>query len=185
MKHLDWSDEELIVGCKRKSAKHEEVFFKRYYGYVMGISLSYAKDRDLAQEIVNDSFLKFFSSIKSFEEFQSVKSWLRRITVNTAIDFYRKNKRLQQQCDIQDQVEVFHPGGALSQMAYEDLIKLIHLLPPDQKLVFNLYEVEGFSHREIADKMKITESSSRVYLARAKSKLRDLVQFHLNEYAGR
>lgn len=182
---MNWSDEELIAGCKRKSAKHEEVFFKRYYGYVMGICLSYAKDRDLAQEIVNDSFLKFFSSIKSFEEFQSVKSWLRRITVNTAIDFYRKNKRFQDQLAIEDQVEIFHEVGALSSLAFEDLMRLIHQLPADHRLVFNLYEVEGYSHREIAEKMKITESSSRVYLARAKARLRDLVQFHLKEYAGR
>ncbi|WP_026953689.1 RNA polymerase sigma factor [Algoriphagus vanfongensis] len=182
---MNWSDEELIDGCKRRSAKHEEIFFKRYYGYVMGISLSYAKDRDLAQEIVNDSFLKFFGSVANFEEFQSVKSWLRRITVNTAIDFYRKNKRIREQMEINEQTEVFHEVNALGDLAYENLIALLNQLPEDQKLVFNLYEVEGYSHREIGVKLNITESSSRVYLARAKSKLRQLVQIHLKEYAGR
>lgn len=151
----------------------------------MGISLSYAKDRDLAQEIVNDSFLKFFGAVTNFEEFQSVKSWLRRITVNTAIDFYRKNKRIREQMEINEQTEVFHEVNALGDLAYENLIALLNQLPEDQKLVFNLYEVEGYSHREIGVKLNITESSSRVYLARAKSKLRQLVQIHLKEYAGR
>jgi RNA polymerase sigma factor (sigma-70 family) len=182
---LNWSDEELIAGCKRRSAKHEEFFFKKYYGYVMGISLSYAKDRDLAKEIVNDSFLKFFGSIKNFDEFQSVKSWLRRITVNTSIDFYRKNKKIREQLEINEQTEVFHEVNAIGNLAYEDLIALLNQLPDDQKLVFNLYEVEGYSHKEIAGRLKITESSSRVYLARAKAKLRELVHTHLKEYAGR
>ena len=83
---MNWTDQELIEGCKRRSAKYEEVFYKKYYGYVMGISLSYYKDRMLADEITNDSFIKFFGSLKNFDDFQSVKAWLRRITVNTAID---------------------------------------------------------------------------------------------------
>jgi len=104
----------------------------------MGISLSYAKDRDLAKEIVNDSFLKFFGSIKNFDEFQSVKSWLRRITVNTSIDFYRKNKKIREQLEINEQTEVFHEVNAIGNLAYEDLIALLNQLPDDQKLVFNL-----------------------------------------------
>jgi RNA polymerase sigma-70 factor (ECF subfamily) len=182
---LNWSDQELIDGCKRRSAKSEELFFKKYYGYIMGISLSYAKDRDLAQEIVNDSFLKFFGSIESLTDHQAVKPWLRRITVNTAIDWYRKNKKYSQQQEINEQNEVFHEVHAISDMAYEDLVKLLHQLPEDHYLVFSLYEVEGYSHREIGEKMGITESSSRVYLARAKARLRELVEMHLKEYAGR
>ncbi|MCS5489847.1 RNA polymerase sigma factor [Algoriphagus limi] len=182
---MNWSDEELIDGCKRQSPKHEELFFKKYYGYVMSISLSYAKDSDLAKEIVHDSFLKFFASIESLDGYQSVKAWLRRITVNAAIDWFRKNKKYAMQQDITEQNEVYHEVHALSALAYEDLIKLLQQLPEDHKLVFNLYEVEGYSHREIGEKLGITESSSRVYLARAKSRLRQLVHIHLKEYAGR
>ncbi len=151
----------------------------------MGISLSYAKDRDLAQEIVNDSFLKFFNSVQNFSDFQSLRSWLRRVTVNTAIDFYRKNKRVREQLEINEQTEDYNDINAVSDLAYEDLIALIRKLPDDQMLVFNLYEVEGYSHKEIAGQLEITESSSRVYLTRAKAKLRQLVYFHLKEYAGR
>ncbi|UZD23080.1 RNA polymerase sigma factor [Algoriphagus halophytocola] len=182
---MNWTDEELIAGCKRKSAKYEEVFYKKYYGYVMGISLSYSKDRSLADEIVNDSFMKFFGSVHKVEDFQSVKSWLRRITVNTAIDYFRKQRKYQNQTDISEEREVGHEVHALNDLAFQDIVNLINQLQDDHKMVFNLYEIEGYSHKEIADKLGLSESSSRVYLTRAKTHLRQLVSKHLNEYEGR
>lgn len=151
----------------------------------MGISLSYSKDKMLADEITNDSFIKFFGSIKKFDDFQSVKAWLRRITVNTAIDYFRKQKKFQNQTDVAEETSVFHEVNALGDLAFQDIINLLNLLQEDHKLVFNLYEVEGFSHKEIGEKLGLTESSSRVYLARAKSQLRKLVSIHLKEYEGR
>lgn len=151
----------------------------------MGISLSYSKDRDLALEIANDSFLKFFSSIKKVESFQTVKAFLRRITVNTAIDYYRKNKKYQSHSDLEIEIPNQNEVNALSSLGFEDIIKLINQLQEDLKLVFNLYEVEGYSHKEIAGRLGITEGSSRVYLTRAKAKLRQLVHLHLQEYEGR
>lgn len=182
---LNWSDQELIDGCKRRSRKHEEVFFKRYYGFVMGIGLSYVKSRDQAQEITQDSFMKFFDSLKKMDQAPSVKPWLRRITVNTAIDYYRKNKRIQNHEEADGETPVFDPVYAPDDLAYEEILKLLYQLPEDQQIVFNLYEVEGFSHREVAEQLNITESSSRVYLTRAKTKLRQLIKLHLKEYAGR
>jgi len=182
---LSWSDQELIEGCKRRSKKHEEFFFKKYYGYVMGISLSYSKSRDLAQEITNDTFMKCFESLKKIEGATSIKPWLRRIAVNTAIDYYRKDKRYQNHLEADGETPVFDDVYAPDQLALEDLLQLLHQLPEDQKLVFNLYEVEGYSHREVAQRLEITESSSRVYLTRAKLKLRQLIHLHMKEYAGR
>lgn len=175
----------MIDGCKRRSRKHEELFFKRYYGYVMGISLSYVKTRDIALEITNDTFLKGFDALVKIEGVPSVKAWLRRICVNTAIDYYRRNKKFQNHTEADGETPVFDPVYAPDQLSYEELIRLIRFLPEDQQLVFNLYEVEGYSHREVAEKLEITESSSRVYLTRAKTKLRQLIQIHFKEYAGR
>lgn len=151
----------------------------------MGISLSYSKDKMLADEITNDSFIKFFGSIKNFDDFQSVKAWLRRITVNTAIDYFRKQKKFKNQTDVTEETSVFHEVSALQDLAFQDIINLINLLQQDYKMVFNLYEVEGYSHKEIGEKLGLTESSSRVYLARAKAQLRKLVSLHLKEYEGR
>lgn len=175
----------MIAGCKRRSRKHEELFFKRYYGYVMGISLSYAKSRDIALEITNDTFLKGFDSLQKIQEIPSPKAWLRRICVNTAIDYYRRHKKFQNHTEADGDTPVFDPVYAPDQMNYQELIRLIQHLPEDHQLVFNLYEVEGYSHREIAERLEITESSSRVYLTRAKTRLRQLIQNHFKEYAGR
>ena len=182
---LNLSDNELIDGCKRQSRKHEEFFFKKYYGYVMGISISYAKSRDLAQEIVHDSFLKFFVAVQRTDQITSVKSWLRKITVNTAIDYYRKNRKFFYQEEADGDTPVYDEVYAPDQLAYEELLKLICLLPEDLRMVFNLYEIEGYSHKEVAEHLEITESSSRVYLTRAKTRLRQLIHIHLKEYAGR
>lgn len=151
----------------------------------MGISLSYSKSKDLAMEITNDSFLKCFESLKKMDEAPSLKPWLRRITVNTAIDYYRKDKRFQNHLEADGETPVFDEVYAPDQLAFEDILKLLRQLPEDQQLVFNLYEVEGYSHKEVADRLEITESSSRVYLTRAKSKLRQLIHQHMKEYAGR
>lgn len=161
------------------------MFFKRYYGFVMGIGLSYVKSRDQAQEITNDSFMKFFDSLKKMDQAPSVKPWLRKITVNTAIDYYRKNKRMLNHKEADGETPVYDPVYAPDDLAYEEILKLLHQLPEDQQIVFNLYEVEGYSHREVAEQLNITESSSRVYLTRAKTKLRQLIKLHLKEYAGR
>lgn len=151
----------------------------------MGISLSYAKSRELAQEIAHDSFLKFFDSVKKLEDTPSIKPWLRRITVNTAIDYYRRNKKFQNHEEADGETSVFDAEYAPDQLAYEEILKLLSQLPDDHQLVFNLYEVEGYSHKEVAERLEITESSSRVYLTRAKSKLRQLIHIHFKEYAGR
>lgn len=182
---MNWTDQELIDGCKRRSAKHEECFYKTYYGYVMGISLSYSKDKDTAMEICNDSFLKFFDSVKKLQDSQSAKAWLRRITINTAIDYYRKNKKFQNTIEADGTIEAFYEVNGLDSLGFQDVVKLINQLPDDHRMVFNLYEVEGYSHREIAKKLTITESSSRVYLSRAKNQLRHLVKLHMKEYEGR
>ncbi len=182
---LNCSEQELIEGCKRRSKKHEEFFFKKFYGYVMGISLSYSKSKDLAQEITNDAFMKCFDSFKKSDQIPALKPWLRRITVNTAIDYYRKSKRFQNHLEADGETPVFESIDAPDQLAFEDILRLLDQLPEDQQIVFNLNEVEGYSHREIANQLGITESSSRVYLARAKAKLRQLIQFNMKEYAGR
>lgn len=151
----------------------------------MGISLSYTKDRDMAMEVCNDSFLKFFDSIKKLEDPSSAKSFLRRITVNTSIDYYRKNKKFQNNVEADEHTEAYYELNGLDSLGFQDILNLINQLPEDQKLVFNLKEVEGYSHKEIGEKLNITDSSSRVYLSRAKNELRRLFTLHMNEYEGR
>ena len=164
---------------------HEEYFFKKYYGFVMGIGRTYVKSEDLAQEITQDTFLKFFDTVGRLKEDTLLKPWLRRIAVNTAIDYYRKNRKFRFHEELEGYSLLQVNEDAVGQLSYEEILKLLHQLPEDQHLIFTLYEVEGYSHKEIAEKLTITESSSRVYLTRAKHKLRQLIHLYLTVYAGR
>ncbi|MBN2172575.1 MAG: sigma-70 family RNA polymerase sigma factor [Bacteroidales bacterium] len=173
----DHSDEAGIIrNCKTGRLRHQEVFYRHFYGYVMGISLRYAYTRTDASEIVNDSFLKVFRNIKKYDEELSIKPWLRKITVNTAIDYYRKNARFEPVLEIEQAVNESFDENQVDQLIYEDLKKLLDDLPEIYRLIFNLYEIDGYTHQEIAKKLDINESTSRSYLTRAKKKMRVLVE---------
>jgi len=173
-----YSEAELIRGCVKRSEKHQELLYKQYFGYVKSICRAYVSDYEMILEITDDSFIKVFASIKKYDPNQSFKTWLRRIAVNTAIDHYRKNKRHLNSLSITDSSSFSLKIDMVDQLTIEDIYKLINILPDLQRLVLNLYEIEGFSHTEISKSLGIPESSSRVYLTRAKQKLKELVKSH-------
>ncbi|HMR15021.1 RNA polymerase sigma factor [Mariniflexile maritimum] len=173
-------DVEIIFGCIKKIRKDQELLYKKYYGYIMSISLSYASNREIAQEIVDDTFMKVFDSIKSFDINQPFKGWLRKITINTAIDHLRKNKKFTHHLDLYELNGELPSIEAIDKLTVDDIHKLIAQLPDMLKVVFNLYELEGYNHKEIAAVLNIAESSSRTYLTRAKERLRDVVVKYCN-----
>lgn len=171
-KVLNISEEELIQRCKKGDLKYLEKMYKHFYGYAMGVGLRYLSNRDDALEVVNDAFIKVFGSINSFNPENPFKPWLRRIVVNTAIDRRRKNLRYLEQVDIEEAVYVGKQAQVIEDMGVEDIRTLINTLPEIQRTIFNLYEIDGYSHEEIGTMLNMPESSSRVYLSRAKDKLR-------------
>lgn len=179
-KYSENEEREIIAGCAIESEKHQELLYKWYYGYVMAVSLSYCTSRDIAQEITHDSFMKVFSSIDRFDEKQVLKSWIRKITVNTAIDYYRRNKKHLYHLDVSEYSSDIPSSAIIDLLSIDDIYKIIEELPEMLKIVFNLYEIEGYSHKEIVKLVGIKESSSRTYLMRAKMKLRGLVKKHFN-----
>ncbi|NJN25323.1 MAG: RNA polymerase sigma factor [Cyclobacteriaceae bacterium] len=150
----------------------------------MAICLRYASDKKDAQEITNDTFMKVFSHINKFDLQQSFKGWLRKITINSALDHLRRNKRHSHYIEI-DHFFVTSNESAFSKLSAEDLLQIIALLPDIQRYTFNLYEIEGYSHQEIATQLGIPESSSRVYLTRAKQRLRELCHAYFGIDNGR
>lgn len=178
--NADITEQELIRQCKNGDLKYQELLYKRFYGYAMGIGLRYSADRDDALEVVNDAFIKIFNTIKSVDEQLPFKPWLRKVIVNTAIDLRRKNNRNLAEADLDEAMLISTPSVALTQLNVKDIMLMMNALPEINKLVFNLYEIDGYSHEEIAKLLKIAESSSRVYLSRAKEKLRKLILLHEN-----
>lgn len=177
------SEAELVQKCKSGELKYQEKLYKHFYGYAMGVSLRYLSERDDALEVVNDSFIKVFKAIQFYNETQPFKAWLRRIVVNTAIDLRRKNMKFQNNVDIEEAVYVGRQAEAVEQLSAKDILKLLDALPEVQKTVFNLYEIDGYSHDEIGDMLNIPVSTSRVYLSRAKEKLRNYLNKQEKSYA--
>lgn len=166
--------ESLVSGCIQKDQRAQEKLYKMYFGYALSVALLYCNDRNCAMAVVNDSFIKIFSQIKRFDLQMSFKVWLRKIVINTALDQLRKEKRSPRF----DQAEILATedlsAGITAKLQARDIEALLDYLPHILKTVFCLYEIEGYSHGEISKLMNIPESSSRVYLTRARKNLREL-----------
>lgn len=169
------AEEDIIQHCKTGSLKHQEMLYKLFYGYAMGISLRYSLNRDDALEVTNDAFIKVFNSIKSYNSTKPFKAWLRTVIINTAIDRRRKDLKHQQHANLDDAAGIGHQATAVENLNAQDILKIMEQLPPVQVTVFNLYEIDGYSHDEIAQMLSLSASSSRVYLTRAKERLRSII----------
>ncbi|QQL48434.1 RNA polymerase sigma factor [Mucilaginibacter ginkgonis] len=172
----DIADEVLISQCKKNSLKHQEILYKRFYGYAMGVSLRYSYNRDDAMEAVNDAFIKIFKSINNYDVNKAFKAWLRTIVVNTAIDRRRKDMKHQLNLELDDAVTVAAPHNIIANLSAADILAFMGTLPVLHRTIFNMYEIDGYDHEEIASALNIPASSSRVYLSRAKEKLRTIIK---------
>ena len=169
------AEEEIISGCKTGSLKYQELLYKQFYSYAMGISLRYSLNRDDALEAVNDAFIKVFNAINNFDTNKPFKAWLRTVLVNTAIDRRRKDLKFQLNVDL-EHTNAAISANVLDNLGVQDILKIMSMLPSVQLTIFNLYEIDGYSHDEIAIILDIPVSSSRVYLSRAKEKLRSILK---------
>jgi len=166
---------EIIEGCRKGSRKHQEALYNMFASKMYGVCLTYTKDRDLAQDILHDGFFKVFKKFHQYNEDWSLFAWVRRIIVNTAIDHFRKTNRISN-VDFQEKEYL---GGSFDDVSESyktgDLSQIINMLPAGARTVFNLYVVEGYKHREIAELLNISAGTSKSQLSKAKSVLKELV----------
>ena len=168
---------ELLAGCLRNQRRSQELLYKQFYGYAMGICLRYTSTREEAAEVLNDGFLKVFTRLQQYDSEQPFKGWLRRILINTALDHYRSEVRHYHHEDSAHAEQIPAEGAnAESQLAHEELMLLIQQLSPAYRLVFNLYVIDGYSHEEIATQLGISVGTSKSNLARARESLRNMLQ---------
>lgn len=168
--------------------KSMEILYKKYYGYNLAIILRYVKHQEDAEELVNESFVRVFANIGKFvctgkgEEFENLfKGWVSKICVHVSIDFLRAKKMRYSLDDMNVEDKEMPYLSATAELEVQDIIALMNQLPEMQRTIFNLYEVEGYNHEEIAEMLNIPEGTSRTYLMRAKKKLKALFIAH-NEY---
>ena len=175
---------EVIKGCQNLDHKYQKAFYEKYYGYALKIIFRYIYRYERAIDVTNDGFVKVFKNIKSFdynkdEEIQKVlMGWMRRIMVNTAIDELRKNYMMPEIGALPAHIweEPDLSGGADQIVLYKELIVEIKKLPPSYRIVFNMYVIDGFSHNEIAEQLKISVGTSKSSLFKARMHLQKFIK---------
>ncbi len=165
----------IIQGCIRKNQKSQELLYKKFFGYALSVALIYNHQRSDALEVVNDSFVKVFSKIEKYDTSKPFQGWFRKIVINSSIDNLRRENKNFLHVEAEKQQIQDETPTIISQLAAQDILELMNQLPHYHKTVFCLYEIEGYSHDEIAEQLGIPVSSSRVYLTRAKKQLRELL----------
>jgi RNA polymerase sigma-70 factor (ECF subfamily) len=172
---LSTYEEEIIEGCQKGDPKAQEKLYQHFFGYVASIAHSYCKTEDEGSEIINESFLKIFCNIHKLENLATFKGYLRRTTINTAIDLYRSSKKHYYQEEITERTSGQLDSEAVDQLNVEDILGVLQQLPDHYRLVFNLYEIEGYKHDEISEMLGIPQGTCRSNLTRAKKMLRELI----------
>lgn len=171
---------QLIALCIKQDRKAEYELYKLTYSYLMGICMRYSRDKDSASESLNMGFLKILKNLSTYKPEIPFKSWIRRVMVNTLIDEYRKNKREREKVtyveEYYDSSDFSDVNEALSRINYNQLLVQINLLPEATKKVFNLFAIDGYSHKEIGEMLTISEGTSKWHLNAARQKLKEYIE---------
>lgn len=175
--------EKIIEGCLRNDRRAQEELFKLFYGKMLGVCMRYSKDRDTAEEILQEGFIKIFDKLDAFDYKGSFEGWMRRIIANTAIDSIRKSKKNPM---LTDQDDDFKLGAIDPMVEQEDFeftgikaelaVQAIQELSPAYQTVFNLYVIEEYTHKEIAEILGISEGTSKSNLSKAKFNLQKILK---------
>jgi RNA polymerase sigma factor (sigma-70 family) len=172
---LQYEGDHLVQACVRQERWAQQRLYEEYYGKMMSICLRYANYEDEAQDMLHEGFIKVFRYISSYKTGTSLSAWIRTVIVNTCIDHYRKNQRRRAE-DIDQVVGLYKDEpNALDHISAEEILRMVQDLSPAYRMVFNLHVVEGYSHKEIASLLDITESTSRSNLVKARHKLQEAI----------
>ena len=169
------TEKELIKGCIQEDRYYQQELFRRYAGKMLMVCMRYARHEMEAEDLLQDAFIKVFDNINKFEYKGSFEGWIRRIVINTALKNYSKKCFKQEQIGLENYPDLPLEPEIYAHLQEEELLRLIAKLPEGYRLVFNLYAVEGYSHKEIADMLGIQESTSRSQLVKARKMLQAMI----------
>ncbi len=175
--------EYLIAGCQTGNRLFQQRMYQQFYALGMSVSMRYAETKQEAEEICHDGFVKAFGSIHLLQEPAAIKTWLRRIFVHTAIDHYRKSKRLIVGSESLDAAEsISLENNAIANISWGEKLRLIQALSPAYRLAFNLCIIEEYPVSEAAEILGIAEGTVRANIAKARFKLRKMLEFEQIEH---
>lgn len=180
-----YTEKELVEGCIKNDRYCQELLFRKHFGTMMRMCMRYTKDQDIAMEIVNMGFLRVFKKLHTYSFKGSLEGWIRRLVFHSLSDYFKKHSKPVHFLSIEDRDAPLRETS-LNNLYYEDLIKLVELLPAASKQVFYLYAIDGYTHVEISKKINISVGTSKWHLSAARKKLKQLIKAHhnTNYYAG-
>jgi len=165
----------LVSKCKAGERKAQELLYKQFAAKMLAVCMRYAIDRMEAEDMLQNGFIRVFQKMNDYRGEGSFEGWVRRIMVHSSIEYYRKHHKMMQAVDMDDSDEPSVHPVAMANLDAKDLIALIQQLSPGYRMVFNLYAIEGYSHKEIGEIMNITEGASKSQLSRARAILKEQV----------
>ncbi len=170
------TEELMLAGSIKNNAVAQEAFYNRFSPKMLGVCYRFAKNREDAEDMLQEGFIKVFSQLQQFRNEGSLEGWIRRIMVHTCINTLKKNKKFT------DSVELIHANTLMVKydmipaiMQAKQVIECIRMLPLGYRTVLNLFALEGFSHKEIGDLLEVGESTSRSQYTRAKAMLEEIL----------
>jgi RNA polymerase sigma factor (sigma-70 family) len=169
------NEQQFIAALVKGDRTAQKVLYETHYGQLMSVCQRYAGSEDEAMDLLHESFIKIFKKIGRYESGTALLAWMRRITVNTAIDQYRRNVRRRTEDLDQAYTLSSDAPDVFAQFGAREILAAVQKLPPTYRTIFNLYVVEGYSHREIGEQLKINESTSRSNLVKARGKLQKVL----------
>ncbi|MCF8234784.1 MAG: sigma-70 family RNA polymerase sigma factor [Bacteroidales bacterium] len=169
MKHKQIS----IEGCIENDPRAQSLLFKKYFHKMFGICLRFAKNPTDAEDILQEGFIKVFANLQTFRSEGSLENWMRRIMINTSYNFYKRKYPPFSDMDFETlELPRYKNLDAIDQMSEKDILDLVDKLPEGYQRVFNMSAIEGYTHQEIGNKLKITKGTSKSQLNRAKTCLK-------------
>ncbi len=178
--------EKIIKGCQKQKKKYQEALYNQYASEMFSLCVRYTKTQEDAEDIFHEAFMKIFEKITDYQGNGSFEGWMKRVFINASINSYHKYKRTKSRYISYDGVEgdawTEADVGIIDNLSVNELMILVDSLPEGYKLVFNLYVVEGYAHKEIAEMLNISEGTSKSQLFKAKKILKKMVIENQKEY---
>lgn len=170
------TEEAMLKGCIRNAAVAQQELYYTYSPRMLSLCYRYGKNREDAEDMLQEGFIKVFTQIKQFQNRGALEGWIRKIIVHTCINHLKKNKKFNESVDLIHASGVYIREEAIPSIVQaKQVVECIRLLPIGYRTVLNLYAIEGYSHREIAAMLDIEESTSRSQYTRAKAMLEDIL----------
>ena len=170
-------ENELIDMCLKQNPRAQKMLFDKFAPKMFSVCLRYMKNTEQAEDVLQEGFVKVFLKLKDFKREGSMEGWVRRIMVNTSLDAIRKSTKTKYDQPLDDvSYKIEYKDSASTSLETQDLLNLVKKMPTGYRVVFNMYAIEGYSHREIAEKLKITENTSKSQYLRARAYLRERLE---------